>query len=42
MTARNPKAVYACVNMNEAYAPREIGDRAVCVDEDISKILSLI
>ena len=23
MTARNPKAVYACVNMNEAYAPRD-------------------
>lgn len=35
MTARSPKAVYACVNMNEAYAPREIGDRAVCIDGDI-------
>ncbi len=39
MTARNPKAVYACVNMNEAYAPREIGDRAVCIDGDISDVI---
>lgn len=39
MTARSPKAVYACVNMNEAYAPREIGDRAVCVDGDIGDVI---
>ena len=39
MTARNPKAVYACVNMNEAYAPREIGDRAVCIDGDIGDVI---
>lgn len=39
MTARNPKAVYACVNMNEAYAPREIGDRAVFIDGDIGDVI---
>ena len=39
MTVRNPKAVYACVNMNEAYAPREIGDRAVCIDGDIGDVI---
>lgn len=39
MTARNPKTVYACVNMNEAYAPRGIGDRAVCVDGDIGDVI---
>mgnify|MGYP000254153190 FL=1 len=39
MTARNPKTVYACVNMNEAYAPREIGDRAVCIDGDIGDVI---
>lgn len=39
MTARNPKAVYACVNMNEAYAPRGIGDRAVFIDEDIGDVI---
>ena len=39
MTARNPKAVYACVNMNEAYAPRGIGNRAVCIDGDIGDVI---
>ena len=39
MTARNPKAVYACVNMNEAYVPRGIGDRAVCIDGDIGDVI---
>lgn len=39
MTARNPKAVYACVNMNEAYVPREISDRAVCIDGDIGDVI---
>ncbi len=39
MPARSPKAIYACVNMNEAYAPREIGDRAVFIDEDIGDVI---
>lgn len=39
MTARSPKAVYACVNMNEAYAPRGIGNRAVCIDGDIGDVI---
>ena len=39
MTARSPKAVYACVNMNEAYAPRGIGNRAVCIDGDIGDVM---
>ena len=39
MTAENPKAVYACINLGEAWAPREIGDRAICMDGDIGEIL---
>ena len=39
MTAENPKAVYACVNLGEAWAPKEIADRSVCVDGDIGEIL---
>lgn len=39
MTARNPKAVYACINMNEAYAPNEIADRAICIDGDIVNVI---
>ncbi len=39
MTAGNPKAVYACVNFGEAYAPGEIAERSVCIDKDIGEIL---
>ncbi|QQO11385.1 Sir2 silent information regulator family NAD-dependent deacetylase [Breznakiella homolactica] len=36
----NKEAVYACVNLNEAYAPAEIADRSVCVSGDIGGILA--
>lgn len=39
MIYQNPKATYACVNLSEAFAPREIADRSVCIDEDIGEIL---
>ena len=39
MVHQNPKAVYACVNRGEAYAPKEIADRSVCIDGDIGEIL---
>lgn len=39
MTARNPEAAYACVNFGEAYAPREIADRSICIREDIGAVL---
>ncbi|MCM1525296.1 MAG: Sir2 silent information regulator family NAD-dependent deacetylase [Ruminococcus sp.] len=39
MTARNPKAVYACINYGEAFAPREIEKRSVCVSSDIGRVL---
>ncbi len=39
MTAKNPKAVYACVNRGEAYCPREIANQAVCIDKDIEAVL---
>ena len=39
MTAENPKAVYACVNLGEAWAPREIADRSICVHGDIGEAL---
>ena len=38
MTAKNPKAVYACVNLGEAWAPREIADRSICIDGDIGEV----
>ena len=39
MTARNPKAVYACINYGEAVCPDEIRQRSVCINEDIGKVL---
>ena len=39
MTAENPWAVYACVNLGEAYAPGEIANRSVCIDGDIGEVL---
>ncbi len=39
MTAQNPKAVYACVNLNEAYAPNEIRARSTCIGEDVGRVL---
>ena len=39
MTAKNPKAVYACVNRGEAYCPREIANQAVTIDADIEAVL---
>lgn len=42
MTAKNPKAVYACINRGEAYCPREIVDQSICINEDISETLRLL
>lgn len=39
MTAKNPKAVYACVNYGEAYAPDEITKKSICTNGDIGDIL---
>ena len=36
---QNPKAEYACVNYGEAYAPKEIGERSICIDGDIGEVL---
>ena len=42
MTAKNPKAVYCCVNFGEAYAPAEIKDRSICIDADIFGIFEIM
>lgn len=39
MTMANEKAVYACLNFGEAFCPREIERRSVCVDADIGQVL---
>ncbi len=42
MTRQNPKAVYACVNLGEAWAPGEIAGRAICIDGDIGEVLKQV
>ena len=40
MTAKNPNAVYACVNQGQAYCPEEIEKQSICMDGDIGKVLT--
>ena len=40
MTAKNPQAVYACLNQGEAYAPEGIRKQSICIDGNIGKVLT--
>ena len=40
MTRDGKKAVYACLNYSEAFAPDEIVARSICIDGDIGEILA--
>ena len=42
MTAKNPRATYACINQGKAFCPDEIADRAICIKEDIGKVLEKV
>ena len=42
MTAKNPEAVYACINLGESVCPRELEKQAICIDGDIGEILTLL
>ncbi|MBR2716392.1 MAG: Sir2 silent information regulator family NAD-dependent deacetylase [Oscillospiraceae bacterium] len=42
MAAKNPEAVYACLNYGEACAPEEIKERSICIDGDIGNTLARI
>lgn len=39
MTAANSKAVYACLNYNEAMCPRALEEQSICLDGDIGAVL---
>lgn len=39
MTNQNPNATYACINMGEAIAPREISARSICLNEDVGSAI---
>ena len=38
LTAENKRAFYACVNLENAYAPAEIAGRALCLRADIGEV----
>ena len=40
MTNDWPNASYACINLNEAYAPPEIKSKSTCLNADIGEVLS--
>lgn len=42
MTAQNPRATYACVNLGDAVAPEPIAARSVCIDADIAAVLEAL
>ena len=39
MTAKNPEAVYACINYGEAVCPDEITEQSICIDGDIGTVI---
>ena len=39
MTERNPHAVYACVNLGQAFCADTIQRQAICIDDDIGRVL---
>ena len=42
MTAQNPNAVYACINLGQAFCPQELRQQAICMDADIQSVLSSV
>ncbi len=42
MTMENSRAIYACMNYDDAFCPREIEDRAICIDGDAGRTLVMM
>ena len=40
MTAANPRATYACLDLGQAAAPREIQKQSICIDGNIGTVLA--
>ncbi|MCC8105732.1 MAG: hypothetical protein LIO99_06965, partial [Clostridiales bacterium] len=40
MTAKNPKAIYVCINRGEALCPHEIERQSICMDADIGNVIN--
>ena len=42
ITAQNKNATYVCINYGEAFAPKEIEQRSICINADIGDVLEAI
>lgn len=42
MTAENPHATYACLNMGEAFCPDEIAQQSLCINGDVREVLECL
>ena len=42
MTAKNPNAVYACINLGEAICPDAIAKQSICINADIACVLAAL
>ena len=42
MTAANPLATYACLNYDEAFYPKQIEGRSICIDGDAGAVLAAL
>ena len=36
MTAKNPNAIYICINQGQTVCPQEIKKRSICIDATVS------
>lgn len=41
MTHRSKTANYVCINLDDASCPKEIKDKSICIESDISEVVSL-
>lgn len=42
MTAKNPDATYACINYGDIYAPEEIKEKSILINNDIGETLKVL
>ena len=40
LVRENENAVYCCINKGEAYCPKDIEDRSICIDADIGEVIN--
>lgn len=41
-TFDNPNAIYACMNYNEAYCPKQIEAQSIVINDDILRVLEAL